>query len=1370
MSQIRRFQVGGRFQYAGDEYDREDFYNQVIKNKDAFLQQANFTPRELELFNQGYKDLITSLGNTEFTKLPTGEWVSGVSSNGVRDKNFFGRTKKTDNNAIGFATGLLDYTLKRMKKVEPEQPAELPEYQIDLAKDITNKYFGGQDFDYSVWERYDELNPETKTRNNNVRAGMLADMIKSKIDEINSPDFDTKYKLGTSYENKQDLLDRLTRLYSSLRNNTLDDSDYTSAAALGLSYIPQLLGDLPVEEEDTAKQTPQQIVQQQTSNPDDAAKIETGEKPTLSFDDWVKAGVDSGLKDIWTANLTDYNDYPDVSNTIVPLEGSQYQIPTDYKMNWLTKPTDNYGNYIASILNSFRNRENSGVWSPSILDKNWYYYLGENSINPNTFAAFKYNPSTGEIGIGNLTETEGGMEILRTMYDDLTKVVKHQEGGTISRKASILNNILAARAKQNVARYQEEARKKQAEKTEKQRQERADKTVQNSAIASAILDIVSTGTAFVPVYGTAISALTGLGSTISNFIGDVKKDGLDSGDGINLVKNLGFDLVGLIPGLGVSAKATKLAKAARTILNSTTGLTMLAGLGQTGQVIYKMARGEMPTTEEWRDLIGGLMPVAAGFKGLQRARSVQKVLNNTNSRQVRVLPTQGGKKYINTSEYPDLARGKGVEAQQKFLNDRYENAPTLTRQVSNFNIKGPRMNRFTAIDQEKANNRYSTLNSILTRNNTLGTNWNPNKGFARHIFGTQARMYRKATEGTVDNKDILKLKNNNSTSNNSGNNPHPNAFVVTDMEFFNKMQRGNKTATQVINEAPAEKKEAFKKSFEHLKQIKEAGKIANLDKNLLRKQGGILKAQVGTRLYTNTSKDGYIRNNLLTSQGVTDYLNSINISNYQKFNQYEDRYDQLYNEYFKDQGGISNWGKVNIGSPISPDGRIKALQSDFRDKGETINNALATGFKTYGNSGDNAAGKWQDGLFGYMTQERTLGRGVDEGTQKVWNAILNPKGLEYYINETGGGRIRPIATKAAGTANTPTGNIPAEQEYIDNDLEITDIPMNTNTSEAISGSGRNGLNIRLKPEDLLATSRWLSSIRANNRVTKDLKAAMKPTLINTYENYVPQTENYIAKTSAYNQAANMQSMANRMAKETSDSTLGVAARLAAMRDAAAVRLQGDLANEQRLFETGNLSRAESNAAKARRTEVANQNKASMNAVNYAKAQLDANRRMTNWQSTDRFLQGIESNYRQARAITNQNNFNLANKLTQSKYYGLAQDLVKQLQNGNITQEQYQTSMQDLQKQAAIDNTRTANDYFGYDYMFQRYPVYAKKGGSLSAQDKKEIQYSKDFNSMLRNSQNNFYKQLISSKKMYTDYIGKLSSYTAKLINKGMLCE
>lgn len=1369
MSQIRRFQVGGRFQYAGDEYDREDFYNQVIKNKDAFLQQANFTPRELELFNQGYKDLITSLGNTEFTKLPTGEWVSGVSSNGVRDKNFFGRTKKTDNNAIGFATGLLDYTLKRMKKVEPEQPAELPEYQIDLAKDITNKYFGGQDFDYSVWERYDELNPETKTRNNNVRASMLADMIKNKIDEINSPDFDTKYKLGTSYENKQDLLDRLTRLESSLRNNTLDDSDYTSAAALGLSYIPQLLGDLPVEEEDKGKEKEVAVKEVTPVNPKVEEK-EFEEKPILSFDDWVKAGVDSGLKDIWTANLTDYNDYPDVSNTIVPLEGSQYQIPKDYKMDWLTKPTDNYGNYISSILNSFRDRENKGTWSPGILDKNWYYYLGENSINPETFATFKYNPTTGEIGIGNLTETEGGMEILRAMYDTMTKVAKHQQGGTISTKASILNNILAARAKQNVARYQEEAKKRQAEKTERQRQQKADKTVQNSAIASAILDIVSAGTAFVPVYGTAVSALTGLGSSISSFVGDIKKDGMDGGDWINLGKNLGFDLVGLIPGLGVSAKATKLAKAARTILKlGTTGMMGL-GLTETGMnVIRKISEGEAPTFEEWGDILSGLTASVTGFKGLRRANKFQNILDNANKRQVRVLPTEQGKKYISAEQYPDLARLKGVEAQQKFLNDRYENAPTLTRQVSNFGIKGPRMNSYASLDQEQAKKNLD--NYINSLNRKWGTN--PDSKIARNIPGTTARFYNRKIKNTVDSKDVLTLKNNNSTSssNNSGNGPHSNTFVGTDLEFFNKMQRGNKTATQVINEAPAEKKEAFKKSFEHLKQIKDAGRISNLDKKLLKKQGGILKAQLGTKLYTNTSKDGYVRNNLLTSQGVTDYLNSINMSNYQKFNQYEDRYDQLYNEYFKDQGGVNNWGKVDIGSPISPDGRIKALQSDFRDKGETINNALATGFKTYGNSGDNAAGKWQDGLFGYMTQERTLGRGVDEGTQKAWNAILNPKGLEYYINETGGGRIRPITTKAASITDIPasTVNIPAEQKYIDNNLEIVDAPMNTNTSEAISGSGRNGLNIRLKPEDLIATSRWLSSIRNNNRVTKDLKAAMKPTLISTYENYVPQTENYIAKTSAYNQAANMQSMANRMARETSDSTLGVAARLAAMRDAAAVRLQGDLANEQRLFETGNLSRQESNAAKARRTEVANQNKASMNAVNYAKAQLEANRRTTNWQSTDRFLQGIENNYRQSRAITNQNNFNLANKLTQSKYYGLAQDLVKQLQDGNITQEQYQASMQDLQRQAAIDNTRDANDYFGYNYMFQRYPSYAK-GGSLSAQDKKEIQYSKDFNSMLRNSQNNFYKQLISSKKMYTDYIGKLSSYTAKLINKGMLCE
>jgi hypothetical protein len=49
---------------------------------------------------------------------------------------------------------------------------------------------------------------------------------------------------------------------------------------------------------------------------------------------------------------------------------------------------------------------------------------------------------------------------------------------------------------------------------------------------------------------------------------------------------------------------------------------------------------------------------------------------------------------------------------------------------------------------------------------------------------------------------------------------------------------------------------------------------------------------------------------------------------------------------------------------------------------------------------------------------------------------------------------------------------------------------------------------------------------------------------------------------------------------------------------------------------------------ARRSEVANFNRASMNQTNREKAQLEATRLKSNWQSIDNFLQGVESRLRQ----------------------------------------------------------------------------------------------------------------------------------------------
>ena len=82
---------------------------------------------------------------------------------------------------------------------------------------------------------------------------------------------------------------------------------------------------------------------------------------------------------------------------------------------------------------------------------------------------------------------------------------------------------------------------------------------ENARIAATIADIASMGAAFVPGYGTAASAVLGLGSTATNFGAD-----LADGQGLwNATKNAGFglaaDVMGLIPGLGGVGKGAKIA-------------------------------------------------------------------------------------------------------------------------------------------------------------------------------------------------------------------------------------------------------------------------------------------------------------------------------------------------------------------------------------------------------------------------------------------------------------------------------------------------------------------------------------------------------------------------------------------------------------------------------------------------------------------------------------------------------------------------------------------------------------------------------------------------------------------------------------------
>ena len=97
---------------------------------------------------------------------------------------------------------------------------------------------------------------------------------------------------------------------------------------------------------------------------------------------------------------------------------------------------------------------------------------------------------------------------------------------------------------------------------------------------------------------------------------------------------------------------------------------------------------------------------------------------------------------------------------------------------------------------------------------------------------------------------------------------------------------------------------------------------------------------------------------------------------------------------------------------------------------------------------------------------------------------------------------------------------------------------------------------------------------------------------------------------------------------TSDASLQLAGALDANRQATDLERQGFLADDTEIKRTKAeaLKRQEDNVA--RRSEVANFNRASINQTNRELAQLEGARLKQNWQSVDNFLAGLEGRVRQ----------------------------------------------------------------------------------------------------------------------------------------------
>lgn len=969
-------------------------------------------------------------------------------------------------------------------------------------------------------------------------------------------------------------------------------------------------------------------------------------------------------------------------------------------------------------------------------------------------------------------------------------------------------------------------------------------------LVSAGADVGSMIASFVPGYGTAASAALGVGSTIGNFTADLADESVRVGSAfLNAGAGLGMDFVGLIPGLGAAGKGSKiiknLLKVAPKLITIWSASTSFAPAMQAFNKLKDKGAKEM-TVEDWKALANGLT-AAAGATRWGAAAAKNKINTHKYGTTTRTITTKSGKQVqMSEEEFQRIKRASGIEGQNEALQAvegaKGEQLPTTFK--SWYNLKRiyqgtPDVGKNTVINTD-AMRRTAPDGTILEPtkwsnegiwrsavNNSFGKKWEEdwfkNWGYAppksnapkpakpkKTKQATQPLQYkRKDTPVDTSIRDRIDKNLGINNFNLTGNDVHTRAYNrVREREYQQMFDEADaKALKQIRTKTSAKnKREQYANSMaddaialqywrkrypkrtaglsdNDLLDLIEQQKVASRDPQgrLKFNAGGVVQfLQGGNTVGRIKAKDmsNWNRANALANydwiadydrwasqhEGPDDVVDSYILA----FNGGEDIYDQLTSKTGDYFGGKYNY---SVQDPLA-----KHRQITFRGTNQGFDDLIRKGIVGYGTTEGNSG---FDIYAGDRTGNRTLARGMSPEDVARFNKQLATRGMELYDKGNGAYRLRRLEQK------------PVELPEVVVTADTPKTPATTNPS-AIKGAAPKkgkGFNLGVMPEDVIALGRMVGGLAANNRAAKLYKEGLKPTLLDTFENTVPLQGNFQATTNAEQQAGNLESVAAR--PRTSDASLQLAGELEASGRAGQARFQGGLQDAEMFYKTRMLGQQESDAAKARRVDVANRNRASMNQIDAAKKQIDAARVTSNYQNVIApYLAGVENQFAQKRAMNQQLDMEEAQREAERTYSPEFDRLTQDYNNaykayGAANNNNYTGWETSNEYKSLVSRRKTLNDnvsqflldkrrgIMGSPYMFQvkknssiKTP-YVKSGGKLSAADREKLQRAKDFNKRLLEDNKQFHKDIMESKREHNKLIMSMSSLTSELIKKAM---
>lgn len=526
-------------------------------------------------------------------------------------------------------------------------------------------------------------------------------------------------------------------------------------------------------------------------------------------------------------------------------------------------------------------------------------------------------------------------------------------------------------------------------------------------ISAAGMDVASALSAFVPVYGTAASAGTGLISSLTNFGADMFDKSVSAGDmWKNLGTNIAMDAVGLVPGFGTAGKAGKITKTLiKYVPKIVTALSAANALSPESRASWaKLASNESLTVKDWQNIAAGCSALAGVSRGAVGHFNAHTMAKGTKTKDFNITASDGKQYKVTAEQLETLKRQKSLEDINKEFKKLYPDAELSSffrngkwQQLRHLHFNNPQVK--SVYDFSRLNNQGTFSNSniwkIARENNLHGISLDVKNPYKNSLLKQPSKPPKKKYErprATAKSKQqVTNSPLNNSperynyvrrsVQSNTGDEVKTWRDIFTKNHFYfkeggsiQKLANGNS-----INGNPAKQNSVgYTNDYNWNTDV--------FSKNLDHILGSLKQYKDGYANWLNTMQD--LHYNDYTNASKQDYLNT-NAYNNATVGQYQDKYKAGY----EDEWNVSPEGNDPDGLGYNTLG-IKSAQ-DSGKFGIVSGNA---------NSGDwlgNGNMYKTDNSFGGITDaRRLLGREGDFNDEqlKQYQQKFKEQGYDFYLD------------------------------------------------------------------------------------------------------------------------------------------------------------------------------------------------------------------------------------------------------------------------------------------------------------------------------------------------------------------------------------